>query len=452
MNATRVLADFVSGLKPEKIPPEVLQKAVWLVLDTLGVAVFATQTRWGRIIIDYALKEACQGSSTILGVGDRCFRPGLAALANGTAAHGFELDDVHYPSISHPGSVVVPASLALAEQRESSGLEFLTSVVAGYEVMGRIGACMARTHLKKGFHPTGTFGAFGATAACGRILNLGTESLEHALGLTGSFASGVAQFAETGSMVKRIHAGHAAESGLKAARLAEMGFTGPREILEGKYGFVGVFNQDTAIPGWGRLMADLGERFIIQEISIKPSAACGVLHSVIDCVETMAQERPLEPSMIQEIRVFGHENLVHEHNVKRPGSILAAQYSLPFTVGLAVHGKIEDPRVYLDEAILSDQEILAVADKVHTEMDEEIQSAFPDRFGARVRVTFEDGTWIEHTVMDPPGSVVRPLSEQQLEKKFVNCVRHRFGDAGARRFMEKVLSLPALSTVRHLCF
>jgi 2-methylcitrate dehydratase PrpD len=455
MKITRTFAEFVAGLTFDDIPREVLKLAKNCVLDTVGVAVFATQTTWGQIMIDYALMNACIGGSTILGVNRQRFNPCLTALVNGTAAHGFELDDVHYPSISHPGAVVVPAALALAEAESASGKTFLTAVVAGYEVMGRVGAAVAQTHLAKGFHPTGTFGSFGSTAASAAILGLDTDSLEDAFGIVGSFASGLAQFSITGSMVKRIHAGQAAESGIKATYLAKKGFSGPREILEGKYGFLRVFNENPELVAWERLTEDLGHTFVVQELSVKPSAACGVFHSVIDCLVSIDRERQLAAEAIESILVLGHENLANEHNVYEPQSVLSAQYSLPFTVGLTISGGIDDPNVYLDESILAKPDILQIGSKVKTEIDEEIKRLFPAKFGATVRVTFKDGTTLERKVLDPLGSTNNPFSADQLKSKFLKSTQGPLSRNQSETLMNRILhieDLPDMGRIFHEVF
>ncbi|MFH1627612.1 MAG: MmgE/PrpD family protein [Pseudomonadota bacterium] len=450
LNYTDEIASFVQKLSWLGIPTDVQECAKLRMLDTLGVGIFATCTPWGQIITDFARQYGGIGGSALWGKCEKKISPLYAALANGTCAHGFELDDVHYPSISHPGSVIVPAALALAESLSATGINFLESIIVGYEVMGRIGSSIASHHLAKGFHPTGTFGVFGAAAACSKLLDLKASQIQDAMGVAGSFAAGLAQFSVTGSMVKRIHAGQAAESGMKAAILAKQGFTGPREILEGKYGFCRVFNQDPEAIDWNIMMEGLGKRYVVEEISVKPSAACGVLHAVIDCIQQIQSERSFKADDIKIITVLGHENLVHEHNVYKPDSILAAQYSLPFTVGLAVVGRIGDPRVYLDENILRDQKILQIAEKVTTVIDEKIQSAFPKKFGAGVAILFYDGSSMEKKIYDPRGTPEHPFTQNEMEAKFRLMTREIIHEQGIEMLLNKIKNLENVKDINVL--
>ena len=450
MEATRRMADFVLATSLDRIPPQVLNLAKACLLDTVGVTVLGTRTPWGKIITDFARATGAKGSSTVFGVEGQRYQPLAAALANGTCAHGFELDDVHYPSISHPGAVVVPVALSLGEATDVSGKVLLEAVIVGYDVMGRVGASIASSHLAKGFHPTGTFGLFGATAACAKILDLDLEEIQDAFGLAGSLASGIFQFSIGGSMVKRLHAGHAAESGMKAALLAQRGFTGPREILEGKYGFCRVFTDAPEEVDWAKMLDGLGERYAVEEISVKPSPACGVLHAVVDCLRMIDAEKKVAADQIEEIVVSGSENLAYMHNDYQPNSILSAQYSLPFTVGMAVEGKIDDFSAYLDESILRDQGVLTAGAKVKTEIDAAINEAYPDKFGARVAIRFKDGEVIEKSMKNPKGSTDAPFSDEELEMKFRAAAEGTLGKTKADTLIERINSIETLPRARDL--
>lgn len=450
MNETQNISEHVYSTSFNKIPDRILELAKHYILDLIGCTIFGTKTPWGKIIIDFALSNSGNGNSTILGVdGEKC-GPLMAALANGTCAHGFELDDVHSPSISHPGAVVIPAVLALGEANNVPGKNIIESVVVGYEVMGRIGSAIASNHLAKGFHPTGTFGVFGAAAACSKLLGLSPDEIQNALGIAGSSASGIVQFSITGSMVKRIHAGNAAEQGMKSALLAQRGFTGPREILEGKYGFCKVFNDIDGKIDWGKMVENLGIKYKIEEINVKPSPACNILHAVVDCIKLIAVERKISADQVDEIMVSGNNNLIHEHNTYEPDSILSAQYSLPFTVGLTILGKIDDPNVYLNESILKNKEILKIATKVRTKLDKDIQKDFPNKFGAKVSILFKDGEAIEKMVSNPKGSNDNPLSEEELEIKFKTLVEDSIGKDKTSILINRVNSIESIKNIREL--
>jgi 2-methylcitrate dehydratase PrpD len=450
MKETQELSEFVYSTSLNKVPDRVLNLVKDYILDLIGVGIFATKTPWGKIIIDFCRENSASGNSTIFGVSSERYKPLLAALANGTCAHGFELDDVHSPSISHPGAVTIPAALSLGETCNASGKKLLESVIVGYEVMGRIGAVISKSHIAKGFHPTGTFGVFGAGAACSKILDLSREEIQDAFGIAGSSASGIMQFSIGGSMVKRIHAGNAAEQGMKSALLARKGFTGPREILEGKYGFFRVFTDIDGRIDWGEMLKGLGKKYMIEEISTKSSPACNILHPVVDCIEWISTKRKINEDQVEEILVSGHENLIHEHNTYEPDSILSAQYSLPFTVGLAIKGKIHDPSVYLDESILKNKEILKIGSKVKTKLDDNIQKAFPGKFGAKVSIKFGDGEIIEKMVSTPKGSYDNPFSQDELEIKFRTLVRDSLEENKADLLIRRIYSIESLKNIREL--
>ncbi len=450
MNETRDISEFVHSTSFDTIPDRILELAKFYLLDLIGCAIFGTKTRWGKIIIDFALSNGGNGASTILGVAGRKSGPLMAALSNGTCAHGFELDDVHAPSISHPGAVVIPAVLALGEANNVSGKQIMESVIVGYEVMGRIGSAIAASHLAKGFHPTGTFGVFGAAAACSKLLGLNPDEIQNALGIAGSSAAGLVQFSVKGSMVKRIHAGNAAEQGMKAALLAQRGFTGPGEILEGKYGFCRVFNDTDGKIDWGKMVEGLGKKYKIEEINIKPSPACNILHAVVDCIKLINAERKISGDQVDDILVSGSENLSHEHNVYEPDSILAAQYSLPFTVGLTIHGGIDDPNVYLNESILKNRAILNIGSKVRTQFDKDIQKDFPEKFGAGVSIRFKDGATIERRVSNPKGSIDNPFSKGELEAKFRTFVEDSLGKDKTGILINRTNSIDSFKSIGEL--
>ncbi|MDG2112122.1 MAG: MmgE/PrpD family protein, partial [Actinomycetota bacterium] len=218
LGPTAELADFLAGLAGS-VDPRLLVSATDRLVDTIGVTVFGATQPWSRAMIDHASVTGAVGRSTIVG-GSVATAPALAALANGASAHAFELDDVHEEAISHPGAVVVPAALALAEDLGSSGRDLLEAIVVGYEAMGRAGIAVGpAAHMLKGFHPTSMSGVFGAAAAAGRLLDFDGPKLNHAFGIAATLASGTMEFAASGGMAKRIHAGRAAEGGLTAALL-----------------------------------------------------------------------------------------------------------------------------------------------------------------------------------------------------------------------------------------
>lgn len=449
MHETMILSKYVSELSYDALPADVIIAAKNCILDYMGCALFATQTDMGKIIADFC-RQGNTGRCTILPDFHGKYDATFAGLANGTFAHGFELDDIDLPSISHPGAAVIPAALALAEERGVSGKRFLEAIVVGYEIMSRVGRPIAAPHLERGHHPTGTFGTYGATAACCKILGLDAERTAWAFGIAGSLASGLAQFSISGSMVKRIHAGKSAQQGVMSAKLAEKGYTGPIDILEGKLGFCRTFRGDTETVNLKALTDDLGKTYAITDTTVKPSAACGVLHAPIECIQKIRAANSFEPDDIEKIVVRGHHNLVHAHNVYEPTSILSAQYSLPFNVGMCLLGDIEDPSPYLSDEILNNQAVIALGRKVSTEMDDEIESLFPAQFGGKVDIYLKNGQVLQQAILHQKGSAGNPFTPEELYRKYYKLAITVIPEATAEELGKRIKRIDTFADIDEL--
>src|SRR5947208_5955129 len=223
------LAEYAAGLRYEDLPTEVIAAAKDAIIDTIAACICGSALPWSRIIIDYAERTGPGGASRILGRGTAVQAP-AAALANGALAHAFELDSLTRPGAgAHPGATVLPPALAIAQERGARGRELIAAFVAGNEVMIRIGRATGHTNEARGFHAPGTTGPFGGAVACGHLLGLDERGMTNAIGLAGSLAGGLMEFAKgDGGMVKRLHLGRASEAGVLAASLAAAGFTGPQ--------------------------------------------------------------------------------------------------------------------------------------------------------------------------------------------------------------------------------
>src|SRR3954471_2978418 len=229
------MAEFIAGLRYESIPAEVRERLKLVMLDALGCALYGAELEWCRILRDTLLAIDQSKSNRVWGTGARLSAP-HAALVNGTQVQSFELDDVHRAGVLHVGAVVLPALLAVAElKRNLSGREFLAAAAAGYETGPRVGLCMGPEHIGQGWHSGATVGVFAAGAAAARGLKLDVSKTVHALGIAGTQSAGL-MAAQYGAMVKRMHAGRSAQSGLYGALLASNGFTGIVDAFEAPYG------------------------------------------------------------------------------------------------------------------------------------------------------------------------------------------------------------------------
>src|SRR3954464_5613755 len=266
---TRRIAKFVSGLGYEQIPAEVRERIKLLILDSLGCAIYGADLQWCRILQDTFGDLDATRTTSIWGT-DRKLSSANAALVNGTQVQGFELDDVHRDGVLHCGAVTLPALIAIAESHaDLSGRDFLTAAVAGYEIGPRVGRCMGQEHIGQGWHSGATLGVFSAAAGAARGLRLDAEQTVHALGIAGTQAAGL-MAAQYGAMVKRMHAGRSAQSGLYGALLASNGFTGIADVFEAPYGgFCTTFSRSNDRFNLDELSAGLGERFETMGIALK---------------------------------------------------------------------------------------------------------------------------------------------------------------------------------------
>src|SRR5512134_2328908 len=273
MTPTRELLEFLHGLELGRVPPSVAVAAQNGLLDTIGCALFGSPELWSRIVAAEVLAEAPRGSSTIVGVRESVAAP-AAALCNGTAAHGFELDDHLDEAIVHPGAIIVSAALAAAEAVNATGPRFLLGIVTGYEFANRLGLAMGVTPSQRGWHKTSVAGPVGAAVGAATVMNLSVEEMQCAVGLACATASGTKAFAagEGGGMEKRMHAGRAAEAGVRMAQLAARGFTAPPRAVEGRFGLLDVMAGKESYPEL--LSKNLGARWAIEHVYIKLYPCC----------------------------------------------------------------------------------------------------------------------------------------------------------------------------------
>lgn len=419
-----------------------------LVLDYCGVAIGGAARPWIAALHGWAERYRGTGPACIV-ASDIATTAEVAAFVNGAAGHSFELDDTHDASMSHPGAVVISAALAVASETGACGADVLAAVAAGYEAMARIGiAARAERVIATGFHPTALFGGFGAAAAAGKLLGFTAEELAGAWGHVLSLAAGSMQFSQEsrGAEVKRVHAGYAARNGLLAAQMIAAGISAPTRSLDGKYGFLALYGHD---PMPEQLTRTGVRGLAIHDISIKPYACCRMLHSMIDGLRTATDGFAVPARDIRGILVRGPRKLEEQHMVTRPQTPMAAQYSLPFTVGAAMTFGPNRFDAYEREN-LSDPGILAWADRVSVESDADLEAAYPVHFGTQVEVTFIDGRRRVERVLDSIGTPANPMPSDKLEAKAKALVGGRLSDAGFERMVEAVRDLGRAANVEVL--
>lgn len=387
-----------------------------LVLDHLGCCYAGSLLAWGRRLHEWAAPHAGSGNAPLLASQTR-LAPVLAAFVNATSAHGLELDDTHDESVSHPGAAVIASSLALASHHGLDGQSLAAAICAGYEAVGRVGAATnAAETIELGFHPTSLFVGFGAAAATSVLLRLSPKELARAWGLMLSMAGGSMQFSQEpeGTTVKRLHGGYAALHGVMAAEHAALGIAGPEQALEGRYGLIANFGADSDPERLNRPHPDGPE---IHRISYKPYPCCRLFHSTLDALAEVTDDFSLDPAAIDSIVVGGPDIMVTQHMLRRPTSEMAAQYSLPFTLGAALYYGPSSVAGFMGDA-LNDSRTLAIADRVEAVADPDMQAAFPSHFGSWLELKTRNGRSRRSDVLDSLGTPANPMGREDLIAKF----------------------------------
>ena len=417
---TAVLAENIAALAYQALSEADRSQLRRLILDHVGVCRRGAEQPWSLALREWAGRYTGSGESVVFGTALRT-APNVAALVNASAAHGMELDDTHDSSVSHPGAVVIATALALGIQHQVSGGDIIAAIAAGYEAMGRAGRAVGASDvIEFGYHPTALFGGFGAAATAGKLLGLDGRGIASAWGLMLSMAGGSMQFSEDplGTTVKRLHGGYAAHNGILAAEFAALGIAGPSRALDGRYGLGRLFGQN---PKFEELARTEGEALEIHRISLKPYPCCRLFHSTIDALREVTDNFTLDPSAIAEIRVGGPVLMRTQHMLRRPVSVMAAQYSLPFSLGTSM---VFGPDVYeaYAEDKFADARVLSLADKVAAVDDAEMEAAFPEHFGSWVEVRTQDGKLRRADVLDSIGTPARPMDIQAIEDKIAGLL------------------------------
>jgi len=415
------LAEYAAKLRYQDVPADVVQRAKDTVTDAVGTIVFGYDLPWSRIIVAHARRSGPGGKSRILGLGGPLVQAPSAAFANGALAHAFELDNLTKPGSGvHPGAILLSAGLAVAQERGLTGRDLLTAFIAGSEVMIRIGRATKHTNEARGFHAPGTTGPFGGAVAVGKLHAFDAATMTNALGIAGSLSCGLLEFAKsgTGAMVKRLHLGRAAESGVLAASLAADGFTGPQSVLEGEFGFLRVFCRDF---DEAELTRSLGDDWVTRTILMKRFACHISAHTSVQAILDLRAEHGFAGADVAAIRIAGNEKMAKVNNIPSPKDVMMCQYSIPFSVALAHFRDPRDPRSY-DESALDDPAIRSLCERVTITL----AGGHHDHatIAAEVQVTLKDGRVLSKTVSDFKGTPERPLDQADLRERFMLLTRH----------------------------
>lgn len=413
---TARVAEFAAGLRYNDLPPAVVDQLKRCVLDTLGCGLFGSTLLWGRLVTELVAGSGSREVATLWGTDVRS-SPADAALANGTYAHAFEYDEGHTASFFHPGSATLPAVLGTAEQLgRVDGRAALTALAAGYETGIRIGVALGYGSSWRGFHQQGIVGSFCAAVGAGQVLSLEPERMLHAIGTAGSLGGGLMS-AQFGAMVKRFHAGRAAQAGVYGATLASRGFTGTMDVLESNTG--GFLSTMSETPNPAVILDGLGSQWETEKVGFKVYPAVGASQTSISALTELMREHRLRPEDIAKVQVRGNRHLVvHAFWEYEPSGVTAAQINLPYLLTALIH----EGQVFVDqfsEDRINNPDYVAYSRRITAVIDPVLDKNPPHlRNHVIVEVTLADGRVLISEVPVRHGSEADPLSNDEVEDKF----------------------------------
>ena len=422
---TAVAEQLAARIAALAVPAAVREKCIDLAVDVIGLCVTARNEDYVR-----ATLAGCDDDGPCTAIGHaRGLSAAGAALVNGTAAHGEDFDDTFEGGPVHAGAVVVPAVLAACERHRPAGAAALRGIAVGVEALCRLSLVAPKAVHKAGFHPTAVFGAIGAAAGVAAALGLDRRQTVDALGIAGSMASGIIEYLAEGAWTKRMHAGWAAQSGLRAAMMAWSGFAGPRTVFEGTHGLFHGFAHTTD-GNYAALLGDFGTRWVAATLAFKPYPCGTMTHPYIDCARRLSA-RGIKPEDISEIVCDVGEGTVHRlweplAAKQRPANGYAGKFSQPYCIATGLTRGNVGLGDFTDAAV-KDARVLALAAKVRYRVDP--KNPYPDEFTGHVRATLADGSVVEERQPHFRGGAKEPLTRADIFDKFALNCRHGGFDA-----------------------
>ena len=445
---TNALVDYAQTLKYEDIPPEVLERTKHMLLDFLGVAYGGLRTgESSGPVIDGVLDLAsgAAGESAVLGRPER-LPAHYAALLNATFAHSMDFDDTHRDAVIHIGTPLFATLLALADEHEVSGRDFLTAAVVGYDVTGKVGKAHGGSVHARGFHPTATTGIFGCSAAGARLLGYSVQQTANAMGLNVSQSAGCTQFLENGSWNKRFHTGLAAHNAVMSLVMARHDYLGATSPIEGSRGYFALYAGDGADAS--RALDGLGSDFEVMNTAVKPYPCCRYSHATIDAVADIVRAESLASPDIDGIEIAMGETgfglVADPAEMKRvPSNVVEGQFSVYFAAA-ATAGK----GAYAWDAYdrLDDAEVRRLMQRTSVTLDQRFGSGMESIVSLRTA----DGRTIERTVPYPKGEPENPMTWDEMQAKFTEWSAPVIGAERAAQVIESVASLESLSSMSEL--
>ena len=449
MNESRTLATWLSALQFKDIPAPVLETARCFILDNLGCQVAGAKLPWSQTYYNVTRNTRSGSHSTVAYFGDK-FSPDDAAFINSAFNHANETDSTHLRASVHPGGIAVPAALALGEYAQANGGRFLAAVVAAHEVQIRIALACAPHLIQRGHHPPVAIGPFGAAAAGVILMNFDAAKALNALAIAGSHSAGLVEYVNSGGSAKRIHSAIPTAAGVRAALFAEAGITGPASILEGEKGFCKVFAGQYDLA---QITDGLGTNYHLHEVALKVHSTNHLMHAAYDALDIVRDREPFSVDQVKQITVYTPSERILHHvgTVVEPKDVLAAQFSLAFSIAMRLHhgGRgVKGGNGFWDypNVNLNDPALLATAHKVKCAVGKEGEGSREER-GIGIMVETTDGRRMREVVDYCKGMPQNPMSLDEVKEKFLSLVEPVLPPGRPRQIMDAIDNIESVTNM-----
>ncbi len=450
---TSEVVEYIQGLQYRSIPEPVVQELKRCLVDGLGVMLRGSVSDCSQVIHRYIAESNVQGTSAVIGT-RTVTSAALAALANGVAAHADDYDDTQisttpdriYGLLTHPTTPVLASSLAVAQEVNASGKEFLTAFCGGFEVECKLAEAMNPRHYIQGFHTTGTIGVFAAAAAAAKLYGLSPQQTRCALGIAASKSAGLR--VNFGTMTKPYHAGAAAENGVVAARLARLGYQSDPNALDGQWGY---FQVTSGGCDPDRLRGHLGNPYPLAwpGVSVKPYPCGSLSHPSMDAMLDLILENDIKPEQVEEVRLGAGHNILDPLRYQRPQNSLEAKFSLNFCLGILVLRRRAGTQEFTDQVVRSPQ-VQEMMARVKTYHSPEIEAKGSDRMRSRVEVRLKDGRVLSRDAETSRGTPERPMGLDGMAAKFTDCAHGVLPDARIKTALASIYRVDEMKSVGEL--
>jgi 2-methylcitrate dehydratase PrpD len=447
---SQLIAELTLNLRYEDLPDKARRHARNLVMDLMGSMIGSKNIESSRIATELALELDGPPESTVIGHGRKVAAP-HAAFANAMQGYAFDFADDHNESNAHPSVATIPVSLAMGEKLHATGKQVIEAIALGNEVVCRLGSAFLGKTYYQGFHPSSTCGTFGATISAAKLMKLDVPQMMNAQGIAGSQVGGLMAWNTSGSYTKRLQAGHPAMVGIISALMAQKGFNGPPEIIEGTDGFMQAYSYQLQYDT--RWITDgLGETWTFADSSIKVYPCCRYSAGHLDaCLDIVARYKP-DSTKIKRIFIRSSDYTIRLLAMPRkrdPQNVVDCQFSMPWQAAIA----LIDGKVNIDTFVPANifrPDVRELMKKVDWVVDDEFERRYPEHYSCAVQVTMEDGTEYVSVVDDPKGDYRNPVTQDNLEDKFRNLALHELDSRRVERIIQFVQGIEDVQDISEL--